>query len=125
MDPQLSAGLIGLGLLVIASVGAIVKALTDRIVADVAANTQLTAEARDAAEGRLREAIDNLAAERNRVLGLRQLLRERDDRLAFLEARVPGVTPALADYGRRRQDRHTRTEENAALKRLLNGEDPH
>lgn len=119
MDAQISAALIGLGLIVITAVGAIVKALTDRVLHYLAENTQITREAKDAANGRLRDALDRLAAERDRVLALRLVVRERDDRLAYLAARLPEVERVLQGYQEKRQQRHTEREELEALQRAL------
>lgn len=119
MDPQLYAALIALGIIVIGAVGTIVKALTNRVIRDLAANTKITTEAKEASNGRLKDALDRLAAERDRSLALRQLLRERDDRLAYLHARLPGVDDVLQGYEERRQRRHSDTEERDALRRIL------
>lgn len=119
MDAQVYAALIALGLIVIASVGSIVKGLTDRVLSDLSANTKLTSEAKDAANGRLQKVIDQLAAERNRTLALRELVRERDDRLAYLLARLPEVSDVLRGYEERRQARHTERQELAAVQRIL------
>lgn len=119
MDPQLSGALIALGLIVVGSVGAIVKALTARITRDLEANTELTRAAKDASNGRLTAVLDRLSAERNRVFALRMLLRERDDRLAYLRARLPEVDRVLMGYKERRQARHTEADELAAERRII------
>jgi hypothetical protein len=85
----------------------------------LARNTEITQEAKDAANGRLTAAQDQLAAERNRSLALRELVRERDDRLAYLTSRMPEAKRVLVGYEERRQKRHTATEELAALRRVL------
>lgn len=123
MDSQLYAALLGLGLVVIASVGAIVKALTDRVLTDLSKNTALTRKTSEATNGRLEEALDDLAVQRNLVVALRHLVRERDDRIAYLQSRLPQANKLLAEYGRSRENRHSRTEEHAALQRLLDDVD--
>jgi hypothetical protein len=125
MDSSVYAALIALGLIVITSVGAIVKALTDRVLSDLANNTRLTEEAKDAANDRLQKIVDQLAAERNRTLALRELVRERDDRFAYLTARVPQVATVLRGYEERRQERHTPADEQAALERILDDPPAH
>jgi hypothetical protein len=82
----------------------------------------ITQEAKDAANGRLQKVLDQLAAERNRTLALRELVRERDDRLAYLVSRIPEVARVLQGYEEKRQTKHTAREELAALTRIL--EDP-
>lgn len=119
MDPQITAQLTALGVVVIGALGTLVTLLVERIKRDLATNTQITREAKDAANGRLQKAQDELAAERNRTLALRELVRERDDRLAYLAARLPDVPLVLRGYEERRQARHTATEELAALRRAL------
>jgi hypothetical protein len=118
MDAQIYGALLTLGLIVIGAIGAIVKALTGRIVRDLAQNTEITRETKEASNGRLKETLDRLAAERDRVLALRTLLRERDDRMAYLEARIPEVPRVLKGYEERRQSRHTAADERAVLQRL-------
>lgn len=119
MDPQLSAQLAALAAVIIGSLGLIVRALTERITRDLAKNTNITQEAKDAANGKLTNALHELAKERDRSLALRELVRERDNRLAYLTARLPQAEALMAEYGRRREDRHSRTEEHHALQRLL------
>ncbi len=119
MTPELSAALIGLALITIASVGAVVKAITDRILADLAHNTKITTQAKDAANGRLESMQHELAKERDRSLALRALVRERDDRLAFIEARLPAASELMKTYGKRRVDQRSESEENRVLASLL------
>lgn len=119
MDTQLYAALLALGILVIGSIGAIVKALTDRVLKLLAVNTQITTEAADAADGRLQTAQRELAKERDRSFALRELVRERDNRLAYIVSRLPQAEALMSEYGRRREDRHTKTEEQRVLTRLL------
>lgn len=116
---QLYAALIALGITVVGALGAYVNLLIERVKRDLAENTQLTHEAKEAANGRLRDALDRLAAERDRVLALRLVVRERDDRLAYLAARLPEVERVLQGYQEKRQQRHTEREELEALQRAL------
>ena len=119
MNPELSAALLGLALLIVASIGTLIKALVDRVLADLAENTRITNQAKDAANGRLAVVMNDLAKERNRIVALRALLREREDRIAYLEARLPQAGAILSEYGRRREDRHSMTEENRVLQQLM------
>lgn len=119
MDPQLSAALIALGITVVGALGTLTTLLVEKVKRDLAANTALTQEAKDAADGRLQSVVDQLAAERNRTLALRELVRERDDRLAYLAARIPDVPDVLRGYEERRQARHTVRDELAAMNRIL------
>lgn len=119
MDPQITAQLTALGAVVIGALGTLVTLLVERVKRDLATNTSLTREAKDAANGRLQKVIDQLAAERNRTLALRELIRERDDRIAYLAARLPEVKAVLRGYEERRQERHTPADEVAALRRVL------
>jgi hypothetical protein len=119
MDPQITAQLTALGVVVIGALGTLVTLLIERVKRDLAANTQITQEAKEAANGRLQKVIDQLAAERNRAFALRELVRERDDRLAYLVARIPEVKAVLKGYEERRQARHTEREELAAMRRIL------
>lgn len=119
MDAQLSAALIALALIIVGSIGAVVKALTDRVLSDLANNTRITRETREASNGRLEGALRELAKERDRVMALRELVRERDDRIAYIRARIPQVDELISDYGRRREDRITRNDESRALRQVL------
>lgn len=119
MDPQITAQLTALGVVVIGALGTLVTLLVERVKRDLAANTLLTQEAKDAANGRLQKVLDQLAAERNRTLALRELVRERDDRLAYLTSHMPEVKRVLTGYEERRQKRHTASQEDAALRRVL------
>jgi hypothetical protein len=123
MDTQLYAALLALGLLVIGSIGAFVKALTDRVISDLADNTRLTRETKQAADGSLRQALADLATARNTVFGLRVVVREREDRLAYILARHPEAEETLRAYRDRRQQRATAAEESAAERRILDDVD--
>lgn len=119
MDPQLSAQLAALAAVIIGSLGLIVRALTERITRELSRNTTLTEEAKEAANGRLSAVLRDLAKERDRTLALRELVRERDNRIAYLTARLPQAEALMSEYGRRREDRRSRTEEHTALQRML------
>jgi hypothetical protein len=119
VDSQIIGALIILGLLVIGSIGTIVKAITDKIVADLAINTTLTREAKNAANGQLTGVIDQLAAERNIVQGLRAVVRERDDRIAYIVARLPEAQGLMRDYSDRRTARASDADVIAAEQHLL------
>ncbi|NJK81340.1 MAG: hypothetical protein HC914_16210 [Chloroflexaceae bacterium] len=119
MNSEIIAALTVLGLTVIGSLSTLVKVLTDRITAGLEENTRLTEQARDAANGQLRKVLEELARERNTVVGLRVLLRERDDRLGYIAARHPEVQNTLKGYRERRQRLATEHEEAEALTRFL------
>lgn len=120
MDPQITAALVALGLTVITSLGVLVTALTERLKRDLARNTEITKETKEA----LGDTVERLAAARNTILGLRELLRERDDRLSYLESRLPEVTHVLRGYEDRRRARHSAGEELAAVRRIAGETEP-
>jgi hypothetical protein len=122
MEDRIADSLIGLAIIIIGSLGTLVAILTERIKRNLDANTQLTRETKSAANGTLTTALDSLATERNRVLGLRELLREREDRIAFLVARHPELHATMAQYQRRRTSRATEADELAAERRLRAGD---
>jgi hypothetical protein len=122
MDQQLAGALLALGLTVIGALGTLVTLLIDKVKRDLAANTLITQEAKDAADGRLTESVNRLAAERDRSLALRELVRERDDRLAYLQSRIPEADCVLKGYMERRQTRTTESQEMRALQRLLDSD---
>lgn len=119
MDAQLSAQLAALAAVIIGSLGLIVRALTERITKELTRNTTLTEEAKDAANGRLTAALRDLAKERDRSLALRELVRERDNRLAYIVSRLPQADALMSEYGRRREDRRSPTEEQKVVNRML------
>jgi hypothetical protein len=123
MDPALTAQLTALGAVIIGALGTLVTLLVERIKRDLAKNTLITTEARDAADGHLAGALTQLAAERNRSLGLRAIIRERDDRLAYIQSRIPEVDRVLTGYRERRQTRTTESQELKTLQRLLDEPD--
>ncbi|MEI8167725.1 MAG: hypothetical protein WCG26_15185 [Chloroflexales bacterium] len=119
MEEHIAEALIALGVVIIGSIGTIVGLLTERIKRDLAANTKLTQETKTAANGTLTSALENLATERNRSFGLRELLRERDDRIAFVVAMHPEVAATLSQYTERRSSRPSEADELAAEQRLM------
>jgi chromosome segregation ATPase len=114
VEAHIAEALIALGIVIIGSIGTLVTLLTERIKRDLSTNTQLTRETKTAANGTLTTALEKLAAERNRVFALRMLLRERDDRIAFIEARHPDVMATLQQYKQRRSSRPNEADELAA-----------
>jgi hypothetical protein len=119
LDQHIVESLVGLAIVIIGSLGTLITFLTERIKRDLSANTQLTQEAKTAANGTLTTTLEKLAAERNRVFALRMLLREREDRIAFLVARHPAVEATLQQYKRRRSSRPSEADELAAEQHLL------
>jgi septal ring factor EnvC (AmiA/AmiB activator) len=104
---------------IIGSIGTLITVLTERIRRNLATNTRLTQETKTAANGTLTTAIERLAAERNTVFGLRQVVRERDDRLAYLLAHHPEAEATMNQYKNRRTRHATEADEHAALAHLL------
>lgn len=124
MNAELYGALLALALVVVGSIMAVVRAWTNKVLEDLAQNTQITRDMRNAANGRLQATLRELAYERDRNQGLREVVRERDNRLAFLQNRMPrGMVDALMhEYGRRREDRVTPTREQDLLAKLLDEE---
>jgi hypothetical protein len=118
MSLELSSGLM---LLLVTTIGAL-TALVEKIRRDLRENTQLTEQAKNLANGNLRNALERLASERNRTLALREIVREQEDRLAFIVSRHPEVESTLHDYRDRRTRRVTEAEESAAEHAALNDE---
>lgn len=119
MDPQLTTQLVSLGAVVIGALGTLVTLLTERIKRELTDNTQLTRETRQG----LQDAVERLAQARDTILGLRAIVREREDRIAYLVARHPEVEATLRTYRDRRQQRATAAEEAAAERRILEHSD--
>lgn len=109
--------------LLIAVIGALV-ALVERIRRDLSTNTDLTQQAKDAANGQLSGVLDQLAAVRNQVQGLRAVVRERDDRIAYIVARVPEAEGMMRDYSDRRTSRSSDADVAAAERHLLSADEP-
>ena len=111
---QLTPVLIGL---LIAALGALTT-WVERVRRDLGENTNLTKEAKAAADNQVGNLVDQLAAERNLVQGLRAVVRERDDRIAYLVARVPQAEDLMLEYRDRRTRQATDAEEVAAERRM-------
>lgn len=114
MDPQLTNGLIALAIVVMGGLGTLVTTLIAWLARKLDTNTSLTQEAKDASNGRLSETLSRLAAERDRVMGLRYLVRERDDRIAYIVARLPDAESLMQEYRDRRDRRITDADEAQA-----------
>ena len=99
--------------------GTLITALIAWLAKKLSENTTITKQARDASNGRLAETLDRLAVERNLVVGLRSLIRERDDRLAYIVARLPEAEAVMHDYANRRTQHATQADEAAAERRVL------
>ncbi len=119
MDSQLTTELTALALIIIGALGTLVKVLVNQIAKKLEENTTLTIQAKDAANGQLSSVIAQLAAERNIVTGLRAVVRERDDRIAYIIARYPAVESLMRDYSDRRATRATDSDVIAAEQHLL------
>lgn len=116
---QIIGALITLGVSVIGALGTLVKVLVDQISKKLEENTTLTKEAKAAANGQLSGILDQLAAERNTVQGLRAVVRERDDRIAYLVARLPQAQELMHRYSDRRTARASEADVIAAEKHLI------
>jgi hypothetical protein len=103
---HIAEALIGLAIIVIGALGTLVKLWIDRLAVDLAKNTTITTEARDNSNGRLTEVIDRLEAERDRTQVLRQTIRDREDLLSYIAARLPEADAIQREY----QDRRTSSE---------------
>jgi hypothetical protein len=116
---QIYQGLIALGVIVIGALGTLVKVLVDKLSDELKSNTHITTQARDASNGRLSEVIDRLAASRDQAQGLRWLVRERDDRIAYIVARLPEAEAIMREYRDRRDSRITSSDELAAEQHIM------
>lgn len=114
MIEQLQPALVGL---LLAAIG-VLGVLIERIAIELRTNTKLTRETAINSNGNLTDAVERLAAERNTVLGLQAVVRERDDRLAFILARHPEIESTLAEYLQNRTRRYTDAQVIAALQRV-------
>lgn len=92
-------------------------ALVERVRRDVSKNTVLTQGAKNSAD----QLLSQLATERNTVVGLRAVVRERDDRIAYLVARLPDADQLMRDYRDRRTRHATESEELAAERNVMGG----
>jgi hypothetical protein len=119
MDSRLYEALILLAVVALGGLSALIKTSLARLLREMRKNTTITTEARDASNGRLSEVIDRLAAERDRVQGLRYLVRERDDRLAYIIARMPEAEDLMRQYRNQRTVHATQADEIAAERHVL------
>lgn len=101
MNEQLLSALIAFAVLVLGGLGTLVTALIAWLAKKLDTNTQITTQARDASNGRLSETLDRLAVERNLVIALRAIIHERDDRLAYIIARLPEAEALMDKYAQR------------------------
>ena len=104
--------------LLIAALGALTT-LIERVRRDLGTNTAITQEAKEASNGRLSDALGQLATSRDQVMGLRYLVRERDDRIAYIVARLPEAELLMQEYRDRRTHRATAADEQAAEQRAM------
>jgi hypothetical protein len=119
LDAQIITALTTLGIVVIGSLGTIVKVLVDKLTADLANNTSITKQARDASDGQLSSTIDKLAAANNTIVGLRAVVWDRDDQIAYLRSRLPQADELLSEYSNRRTRRSSDADVIAAEHHLL------
>jgi hypothetical protein len=119
MDAQLYSALIVFGIAILGGLGTLVAALVAWLAKKLDTNTHITTQARDASNGRLSDTLDLLATERDRVMGLRFIIRERDDRISYLVSRLPEADQLLAEYRDRRTRRATEADEIAAERHAL------
>jgi hypothetical protein len=125
MDSRLIEALILLAIAAVGGLSTLIKVLVTRMLRELRANTTISTQARDASNGRLSEVLDKLAAARNQVVGLRWIVQERDDRLAYLVARLPEAENLMRDYRNQRTTRATAADEALAERHALDvGEDP-
>lgn len=108
---HIAESLIGLSIIVIGCLGTLVKMWINHLATELAQNTRITTQALDASNGRLSEVIDKLAAERDRAQGLRYLVREREDRLAYITSRLPEADALMKEFAERRTYRQSATDE--------------
>jgi uncharacterized Rossmann fold enzyme len=118
VDPQLISALVAFSIIVLGGLGTLVTALIAWLAHKLDNNTGITTQARDASNGRLSEVLNNLAAEKDRVMGLRYLVRERDDRIAYIVARLPAAEQIMRDYRDQRTIHATQADEIAAERHM-------
>lgn len=118
MPPELYAALIGLALIIVGSVGAVVKTWTDRIVHDLRANTEMTANVERQTNGTLSALRTQLAAARDSELSWRVMYREQRRLIERLNA-DPDVRAAIDRIASEMRVSVTHEDEAAVLRRLL------
>ena len=99
---QLSAELIALGVVVIGGLVTLVKIMVDQLAAELRENTHITRQTKEAANGRLLDTLERLDTANNLAIELRAIIHERDDRMAYIQARHPEVDATLRSYSDRR-----------------------
>ena len=129
LDPQLTNALVSLAIIVLGGLGTLVTTVIALIVwlaRKVDGNTQLTSQAnnnakdaKEASNGRLREVLDRLAAERDRTVALRAIVREREDRISYLTARLPDAETLMREYRDQRTRHATEAEEIDTEQRVM------
>ena len=102
MNDAVYAALVILAVTVLGALTTLVKAKVDHLVSELQNNTTITTQARDASNGRLRETLDQLAAAQDQAAALRRLVRDREDRIAYLVARIPDAEELMQGYHERR-----------------------
>jgi hypothetical protein len=118
MSPEITSALVGLALTVIGALAAYVR----RVENELKSNTEITRQVARHTNGTMTTLSARLRAETEVALALRTIVRDREDRIAFLVARVPGAAAALADYRPRRADTVEPVAEAAALRAVAGGE---
>lgn len=113
LDPRINDALILLAIVIIGSIGTLVTILIERIKRDLADNTQITRETKIAANGTLAAALARAEDDRQHVLALGLLVREREDRIAYLLSQHPEIAETLLQYQPRRNLRAISAEELA------------
>lgn len=126
MVEAITIALGGLALTTIGGLGVLVKVLMSRLEnelkktnTEIQANTAITQQTHDASNGRLSDALSQLAAERNLVQGLRYLIRERDDRIAYIVARLPAAADLQHEYSVKLTRRSSEADELAAERHAM------
>ena len=119
MDQHVGEALVALAVIIIGSLGTLVAVFTERIKRNLDTNTQMTRETYTTTQSTLTDAMARVVDERNHVFALRMVLRERDDRLAYLVARHPEVEATLLQYTQRRRTHPSDADELTAEQHIL------
>jgi hypothetical protein len=122
MDNRIIEALTLLALTALGGVSLMIRIGLRRVFNELTHNTKITTDARNASNGQLSEALARLAATRNQVVALRMIVREREDRIAYITARIPDAEQLMCDYRDKRTMRHTEAEEVAAERHILDPE---
>ena len=105
LNTQLIAALIALGMSIIGSLGLIVRSLTERIQTDLRTNTTLTRNVKAQLSEEIQCLQADLQLERSRINALRETLKDREDKLAYIESNFPEVAHMNHSWrDRRRSD---------------------